>query len=79
MKINFGEDGKYKIETPLINGEVKSESGSWKLSLNGKKLTLHPKTSDKEVHRILKLDGTELVMEMNQAGFGNMEMTFVKE
>ncbi|MCE3295854.1 MAG: Lipocalin-like domain [Crocinitomicaceae bacterium] len=79
MKISFVEDGKYKIETPLINGDMKSESGTWKLSLNGKKLTLKPKTSDKEVHRILKLTSGELVMEMNQPGFGKMEMTFLKD
>lgn len=79
MNITFEENGRYKIETPLINGETQSESGTWKLSLNGKKLTLHPKTSDKEMHRILELTDKKLVMEMNQAGFGEMEMTFAKD
>ena len=58
---------------------MKSESGKWKLSKDNKKLTLHPKSSDKEVHRILVLTDKKLVMEMNQAGFGKMEMTFEKE
>ena len=79
LTISFESDGKYKIETPLINGDVKSESGKWRLSLNHKKLTLMPKSSDKEVHRVLHLSEDKLVMEMNQAGFGEMEMTFVRD
>lgn len=79
LTISFDSDGKYKIETPLINGDVKSESGKWRLSVNHKKITLKPKTSDKEVHRVLHLSDDKLIMEMNQAGFGDMEMTFERD
>jgi hypothetical protein len=79
MTLSFEEDGSYSIATPLINGEMTSESGRWRLSLSGKKLILRPKTSDKETHRILKLTDTELIMEMNQAGYGEMGMTFIKD
>lgn len=79
MTLSFEGDGSYTIATPLINGEMKSEGGRWRLSLNKKKLILRPKTSDREVHRILKLTDSELVMEMNQAGYGEMGMTFTRE
>lgn len=78
MKMTFNEDKKFTIETPLINGQTEKQSGEWKISANRKKLTIKS-NGETEVHQILRLTESELRLEMEQAGLGKMEMTFVKE
>lgn len=79
MKLSFSENGKFQMETPLMDNEIKKEKGTWKLSKDKKKLFINTNDSGKEMHRILKLTDNKLVLEMAQSGFGPMEMTFTKE
>lgn len=78
LKMTFKENHSYQIETPLMNGEKKKESGTWKLSKNHKKLILITPEGE-EQHQILRLTDNLLLIEMSQDGFGAMEMTFIPE
>ena len=78
MKMTFFDTKHYTIETPLMNGDIAKDEGKWKLVAASKKLRLFTKDGI-ENHLILKLSEEHLKLEMEQAGFGRMEMTFEKE
>ncbi len=79
LTLTFEEDGTYIISTPLINGQIQTEIGEWRINDNKSKLYIKIQNQDEENIRVLKLTNKILVIEVNNDGVGVMNMIYSKD
>lgn len=76
MKLNFTEDGKYKLESPLMDGRLNIDNGTYTVSKDKKQLITLVKGRTEKI-TIVENTEARLVLGMSFPGFGIMEMTFI--